>query len=404
MDFIENQYYHLYNRTNNEEALFGAIRSTPIIYIHSDYHGSVETLTDQNGNLLESYAFDPWGKMRNPNDWSQYFPESACQWFDDIGYIGYTGHTHLFEFDIINMNGRIYDPLLGQFLQPDKYIQAPENSQNYNRYAYCLNNPMKYTDPSGDLFIIDDFIIGFIDGFFSSGHDRFGHAISKGLKKSENSTKIWTGLFHTDFNLSFGERLWQFVSRFTWELPQTTVGFYAAHGFNMSMDINWVKHKYGATVFQRKYQDVNSFTLGSYIIGSRSIEADPSNSLFQHEYGHYLQSQSVGWSYLSKYALPSAFDVLSENDHRLHPVEQDANARAIKYFDKYIGSDYYSWDFYKSPIFYKGKYYNHYSKNFKSVLNKLISPYSTRDFISGALSFSFLPLNLYFGYDYYINY
>lgn len=50
------------------------------------------------------------------------------------------------------MNGRIYDPTLGRFLQADLHIQAPKNSQNYNRYSYVLNNPMSYTDPSGFFF------------------------------------------------------------------------------------------------------------------------------------------------------------------------------------------------------------------------------------------------------------
>ena len=56
------------------------------------------------------------------------------------------------EFNLINMNGRVYDPVLGRFLSPDKYVQKADNSQNYNSYSYCLNNPLKYTDPSGNLF------------------------------------------------------------------------------------------------------------------------------------------------------------------------------------------------------------------------------------------------------------
>ena len=47
------------------------------------------------------------------------------------------------------MNGRVYDPAIAMFLSPDNYIQDPTNSQNYNRYTYCLNNPLIYTDPSG---------------------------------------------------------------------------------------------------------------------------------------------------------------------------------------------------------------------------------------------------------------
>ena len=62
---------------------------------------------------------------------------------------GYTGHEHLPEVGLINMNGRMYDPLLGRMLSPDAYVQAPGYTQSYNRYSYCWNNPLKYTDPTG---------------------------------------------------------------------------------------------------------------------------------------------------------------------------------------------------------------------------------------------------------------
>ncbi len=62
---------------------------------------------------------------------------------------GFTGHQHLDQFRLINMNGRVYDPQLGRFLSPDPFITSPNNPQNYNRYSYVLNNPMRYTDPSG---------------------------------------------------------------------------------------------------------------------------------------------------------------------------------------------------------------------------------------------------------------
>jgi RHS repeat-associated protein len=56
------------------------------------------------------------------------------------------------DVGIIHMGGRIYDPVLGRFLQADPFIQAPKNSQSYNRYSYVLNNPLSYTDPSGYFF------------------------------------------------------------------------------------------------------------------------------------------------------------------------------------------------------------------------------------------------------------
>ena len=62
---------------------------------------------------------------------------------------GYTLHEHYDEFDLINMNGRLYDPILGRMLSPDVVIQDEQSSQAYNRYSYCFNNPLRFTDPSG---------------------------------------------------------------------------------------------------------------------------------------------------------------------------------------------------------------------------------------------------------------
>jgi RHS repeat-associated protein len=67
----------------------------------------------------------------------------------DTSQRGYTGHEHLAMFGMIHMNGRIYDPLLGRFMQADPIIDEPFNLQSYNRYAYVGNNPLAFTDPTG---------------------------------------------------------------------------------------------------------------------------------------------------------------------------------------------------------------------------------------------------------------
>ena len=56
---------------------------------------------------------------------------------------------HLDNFDLINMNGRVYDPWVSRFLSPDPFVQSPTYSQSYNRYAYAFNNPLKFVDLSG---------------------------------------------------------------------------------------------------------------------------------------------------------------------------------------------------------------------------------------------------------------
>ncbi|MBS4012371.1 MAG: VCBS repeat-containing protein [Bacteroidetes bacterium] len=115
-------------------------------YIHKDHLGSWELITDENRNIVQNASFDAWGLSRDPDTWT-WDPDyiAPALRFDR----GYTGHEHLPQFNLINMNGRVYDPKVSRFLSPDPYIQSPAFTQSYNRYAYCLNNPMKYIDPSG---------------------------------------------------------------------------------------------------------------------------------------------------------------------------------------------------------------------------------------------------------------
>lgn len=114
-------------------------------YIYTDQIGSILTVTDGNGTVEARQNFDAWGRKRNPADWSYAGIPAVPSWL----YRGYTGHEHLEEFSLINMNGRMYDPVLGQMLSPDNVIHDESGTQSYNRYAYAANNPLKYTDPTG---------------------------------------------------------------------------------------------------------------------------------------------------------------------------------------------------------------------------------------------------------------
>jgi RHS repeat-associated protein len=101
-------------------------------------------VTNSTDTIADERNFDAWGKNRNPTDWTYAnIPVSSLSWMTR----GYTGHEHLTQFGLINMNGRLYDPILGRMLSPDNYTQG--GSQGYNRYSYAMNNPLKYTDPDG---------------------------------------------------------------------------------------------------------------------------------------------------------------------------------------------------------------------------------------------------------------
>ncbi|MCF8372833.1 MAG: FG-GAP-like repeat-containing protein [Bacteroidales bacterium] len=112
-------------------------------YWHKDHLGSVQAISNEQGTVVEILSYDAWGKRRTEN-WTA-LPDSV-----QASYMrGFTGHEHIDLFNLINMDGRIYDPILGRFISPDPYIQAPENTQSLNRYSYCLNNPLSLFDPSG---------------------------------------------------------------------------------------------------------------------------------------------------------------------------------------------------------------------------------------------------------------
>ena len=89
-----------------------------------------------------------WGRRRNPSDWSFVSVPAAT-----ITDRGFTGHEHLDEFRLINMGGRLFDPLTSRFLNSDPVIDSRGTAQGLNSYTYCLNNPLKYTDPTG--YILD---------------------------------------------------------------------------------------------------------------------------------------------------------------------------------------------------------------------------------------------------------
>ena len=124
--------------------------------------GSIMRLYSSSGTAVFSAYYDPWGVQKVTTN--------------TIGFNrGYCGHEMLNDLQIINMrsatlgdafvtewrkNGRLYDPYLGRFLSPDNYVQMPNSAQSFNRYSYCLNNPLKYVDPDGELWWLIPVIAG----------------------------------------------------------------------------------------------------------------------------------------------------------------------------------------------------------------------------------------------------
>ena len=117
----------------------GSRVSRRLRYLHHDALGSVDTLSDDAGVAVARLGYTPFGERSVVG--GQGAPMLVNR--------GFTGHEHLDEVGLVHMNGRIYDPRVGRFLSPDPYVPSPLSVQSYNRYSYALNNPMRFTDPSG---------------------------------------------------------------------------------------------------------------------------------------------------------------------------------------------------------------------------------------------------------------
>jgi len=123
--------------------------------IHSaykDHLGSITALSRADGMFFLFTAqqnFDAWGRRRDPDTWTYDVVSTPPRWL----FRGYTGHEMLDAFGLINMNARLYDSNLGRMLGADDFVHGLTSSQSYNRYSYARNNPLKFTDPSGNIAI-----------------------------------------------------------------------------------------------------------------------------------------------------------------------------------------------------------------------------------------------------------
>lgn len=132
------------------------VRSSTRHYRFEEKLGSLDVLTDRNGTIVQRMSFDVWGERRNESTWDGYSQAQIAAFNSSNSRKGYTGHEHIDQANLIHMGGRVYDPRIGRFLSADPLVQAPNNTQSFNRYSYVINNPMNYVDPSGYSWLSDN--------------------------------------------------------------------------------------------------------------------------------------------------------------------------------------------------------------------------------------------------------
>ncbi|PTY36451.1 hypothetical protein BGP77_03895 [Saccharospirillum sp. MSK14-1] len=111
-----------------------------------DHIGSIVAVVDDEGSVLQRKRYTVFGEE------IETFTASGLPQMLGITEKGFTNHEHIPGFQLIHMGGRLYHPRLGRFLQADIVIQNTKAPVNFSRYAYVMNNPLGYTDPSGYLW------------------------------------------------------------------------------------------------------------------------------------------------------------------------------------------------------------------------------------------------------------
>jgi len=169
-------------------------------FYHPNHLGSASVVTGQDGIWRERIEYHPFGTYLVDEKNSSY-PN-----FPDANYT-FTDQEDDDDIGLYNYGARLYDPVIGRFVSPDRIVQAPENPQSLNRYSYCLNNPLIYTDPSGEDPLLVAIIVGAILGAFMGAVEAnmAGTSILKGaaigglIGAASGAAGGWVGGAVTDF-------------------------------------------------------------------------------------------------------------------------------------------------------------------------------------------------------------
>ncbi|MFP4381616.1 MAG: RHS repeat domain-containing protein, partial [Candidatus Sumerlaeia bacterium] len=119
----------------------------------TDHLQSSTLITDESGEVLQRMDYEPYGAM---------IENSRSQNSKGLRHT-FTGRESDGETRLLYCGARYYDPVVGMFISPDQLIPNSDDPQLFNRYAYARNNPMVYSDPSGEfpwLFVILGVVLG----------------------------------------------------------------------------------------------------------------------------------------------------------------------------------------------------------------------------------------------------
>ena len=103
-------------------------------------------LIDKTGSTVVEYTYDTWGKLLSTTG-------SLAATFGAEQPFRYRGYVYDEETGFYYLQSRYYNPEVGRFISADVYLSTGQGVLGHNSCAYCLNNPVNFVDPTGELFI-----------------------------------------------------------------------------------------------------------------------------------------------------------------------------------------------------------------------------------------------------------
>ena len=238
--------------------------------------GDIIAIRDESGDIVARYVYDAWGNQTVMDGYG--YVNTSSSFIGNINPFRYRGYYYDNETGFYYLQTRYYDPTICRFINADDYELVAELScvpGQLNMYAYCNNNPIMFTDPTGTSWWSD--IMDFI-------------------------ADIQKDIANFDINNTD---------------PQNVI------------EANYFSAYKGQLAVKLPIGD-NAFSFGIMVIGDDVT----SYNTIRHEYGHYLQLQEMGWGdFIINVAIPSVTGFILEEQGKLQypylslPWEYDASLR-----------------------------------------------------------------------------
>ena len=165
----EDRIYYIYGATGIEGMMYKTRYTETMYYFDKNTLGDIVAIRDSNGNIVATYEYDAWGNC-TVMDGNGYINTSSS-FIGNVNPFRYRGYYYDTETGFYYLQTRYYDPTICRFINADNYelVSQLAGSKELNMYAYCRNNPIMYTDETGESFLLAAIIIGAIIGAVVGG-------------------------------------------------------------------------------------------------------------------------------------------------------------------------------------------------------------------------------------------